>query len=152
MRGRRSVLSFDGVSLAAVQDLFEVRPAANRMCVLERCVLTPDSSEVNQQLKVKVRVLPATVTPGSGGSGGTVSVWDAHDSAPGYTAAVNNTTQASTSGTAKEIGPESFPSQGGFEFNQGEDGPPFYNGEALVISLTEAPGAVYSGFCWIREF
>lgn len=152
MRGRIYTVSFVSVAISAVQDLFEIRPAAEKPVILRKVVITPDSDETNKQLLVTIRRLPATVTSGSGGSSPTIVALNSHDAAAGFTAEANNTSRATTSGTALHINPESFPSQGGFEYSPDEvERPVFYNGEALVIGLEENPAATYSGYCTVEE-
>lgn len=51
-------------------------------------------------LRISIIRLPATVTSGSGGSAATPAAIDANEPAAGFSAEVNNTTVATTSGTA----------------------------------------------------
>jgi len=51
-------------------------------------------------LETRCRFLPATVTNGSGGSTPTISKVDPGDSAASFTVLANNTTKATSSGTA----------------------------------------------------
>jgi hypothetical protein len=53
-----------------------------------------------ESLRISIIRLPATVTSGSGGSAVTPAPLDSADSAAGCAAEVNNTTVATTSGTA----------------------------------------------------
>lgn len=100
--GREYVVSFEKVSVSAVQDLFQIIGAAGMILEIKRfnidCVDT--TAPTNQQLALRCRFLPATVTNGSGGSSPTPQKVDNGDPAATFTAKANNTTQATTNGTA----------------------------------------------------
>ena len=66
--GRVYSAVFEGVSVSAVQDFFELTaPSAAAVCIHE-VHITQDSDETSQQLPVRILLVPATITSGSGGS------------------------------------------------------------------------------------
>src|SRR6185369_328666 len=84
-------------------DLLEVLPADDKPVKL-RGLLLSQSSEVGdtqeEGLRISIIRLPATVTSGSGGSAVTPVPMDSADVAAGAACEANNTTVATTSGTA----------------------------------------------------
>ena len=107
-------------------------------------------------LGFQARFLPATVTNGSGGTAPTPARVDQGDQAPTITSFVNNTTPASTSGSAVIL------YQGGCHIYNGLDedfddrrlgSPVFGAGEAWVFQLlsTVTGTAHLSGTVWIEE-
>lgn len=95
-------VSFENVSVAAAQDLIQIKGASNKMLrILRRWVGATDTTAPTQQmLRLRERFLPATVTDGSGGSTPTPVKHDAGDAAATFTALANSTTPASSSGSA----------------------------------------------------
>lgn len=100
--GRIYRVTFEDVTIAAAQDLLSVLGAAGKMCLIRRIVFgaTDTTAPTNQQFKLRGRLLPATVTPGSGGSAQTPVKTDPGDASPSFTCRKNDTTGATTSGTA----------------------------------------------------
>lgn len=100
--GRTYSVTFENVAVSAQQDLLEIKGASGKMLrILRIWVASVDSSlPTGQMLPLRARFLPATVTDGSGGSTPTPRRLDAGDSAASFTALANNTSQASSSGTA----------------------------------------------------
>lgn len=102
---RNYEVTFSAVTVAAAQDLVQVNsPSAGRIFRVKRMwVACGDTSlATGQGLKLRARYLPATLTVGSGGTTGiTPSKKDQTDTAcSSTTCATNNTTPATTSGTA----------------------------------------------------
>ena len=97
-------VTFVGVAISAAQDLVQITGATGKMIRILRqwLGLTNTSLPAAQSLSLRGRFLPATVTVGSGGTTGiTPSKRDQGDVACSTTTcATNNTTQATTSGTA----------------------------------------------------
>lgn len=150
--GRIYTVSFSAVTLAEARDLFEIQPADDKPVTIRKIVVTPDSDETNKQLKITLSRFSGAFTSGSGGSSATAVAVNSHDAAAGFTAEVVNTTRA-TGGTSVLIQPESFPSQGGFEFNPDPaERPVVYQAEAFVVGCEENPGSVaYSGYMVVEE-
>jgi hypothetical protein len=95
-------IMFEDVAVSAAQDLVQVKGAAGKIARVVRAWVgaTDTTAPTAQQLKIRCRFLPATVTDGSGGTTPTVSKVDPGDAAASITALANNTTKATTSGTA----------------------------------------------------
>lgn len=102
--GRQYTVNFSGVAVSAAQDLVQITGAAGKMMRILKCWfgVTDVTLASAQGMKLRARFLPATVTVGSGGTTGiTPSKVDPGDAAcSSSTCATNNTTQATTSGTA----------------------------------------------------
>lgn len=103
--GRAYVVEFHNVAIAAQQDFFYVKPAADKICVIEAVYLAnvgiaADASDTQEELwDIELIRVPATVTVGSGGTSMTPNPLATNDTAAGFTARVNDTTKATTSGT-----------------------------------------------------
>jgi hypothetical protein len=102
---RSYTVTFEGVSVAAAQDLVQVKGATGKTLRILRAWAgaTDTTAPTAQQLQFRCRLLPATVTDGSGGSTPTPAKIDQGDAAATFTALANNTTKATTSGTAVVI-------------------------------------------------
>lgn len=74
------------------------RPVRLRGWIISQISEVGDTAE--EGLRISIIRLPATVTSGSGGSAVTPAALDSADAAAGFTAEANNTTVATTSGTA----------------------------------------------------
>lgn len=104
--GRRYTVPFEAVSVAAQQDFFYIKPAADKVCFIEAVYLaavggTADAGDAQEELfDLAMMKLPTTVTVGTGGTAPTPSPIFTGDSAAGFTARVNDTGVATTSGTA----------------------------------------------------
>lgn len=98
-------VTFSGVTVTAAQDLVQVKGATGKtLRILTQWVgATDTTAPTNQQLQLRSRVLPATVTDGSGGSTPTPAKDDQGDAAATFTALANSTTRATTSGTAAVV-------------------------------------------------
>lgn len=96
---------FQGTVTAAGGDTdwLEITPADDKPVKL-RGMKVGQISEVGdtqeEGLRISIIRLPATFTSGSGGSAPTPAPLDSADAAAGFAAEVNNTTVATTSGTA----------------------------------------------------
>lgn len=100
--GRIYNVTFEDIAVSAAQDLIQLKGATGKICFVRRQWLsfTNTTLPTAQGIKVRSRFLPATVTDGSGGGTPTVSKLDPGDAAASVTALRNNTTQATTNGTA----------------------------------------------------
>lgn len=87
-------------------DLLEITPADDKPVKIRGMVLS-QSSEIGDAQEEGIRIsvirLPATFTSGSGGTAPTPAPLDSADSAAGFTVECNNTTVATTSGTAVTV-------------------------------------------------
>jgi len=103
--GRVYSVEFHAVSITAQQDLFYVKPAADKIIVVEAVYLSnvgiaADAGDAQEELlDVRLAYVPATVTVGSGGTAMTPNSLAINDTAAAFTARVNDTTKATSSGT-----------------------------------------------------
>lgn len=103
--GRLYAVGFNAVSIAAQQDFFYIKPAADKICVIEAVYLSnvgvaADAGDAQEELlDLRIAYVPATVTVGSGGGAFTPNPLSVNDTAAGFTARINDTTKATSSGT-----------------------------------------------------
>lgn len=158
--GRLYTVSFVAVAVTAAQDLFYLKPAADKPIILEQFSIyaaggTADAGDAQEELlRVEVIRLPATVTVGSGGTAPTPTPVNPNDTAAGFTSRVNDTTVATTSGTALTHRARSMNNRVGFEWVA----PPEHrqlvaNAQAIVVRLNTAPAdsLLLSGDADVRE-
>jgi hypothetical protein len=107
--GRAYEVNFSAVAITAKQDLFYIKPAADKICVIEALYLSnvggaADAGDAQEELyDLRIIRVPATVTVGSGGTSPTPNPLSTNDAAAGFTARVNDTTVATTSGTLLQL-------------------------------------------------
>jgi hypothetical protein len=93
---------FDNITIAAVQDVFSLKAGAVNGIELHQIDLSAGAVTSPAEIRLRLKVLPATVTAGSGGTAPVMSPADSGDTkAATATARANDTTQATSSGTAK---------------------------------------------------
>lgn len=158
--GRAYAVPFMNVSIAAVQDLFYIKPAADKICIIEAVYfanvgIAADAGDAQEEmLRVEGIRLPATVTVGSGGTAPTPGPFAVNDTAAGFTARVNDTTVATTSGTAVTLHPDGWNVRIPYTWMP----PPEHrivvaNAQAFVFRLNSTPtdAILTSGVCIVRE-
>lgn len=161
--GRAYALVFENVSIAAAQDLFYVKPAADKICIIESIYLsnvggTADAGDAQEELlRVVINRLPATVTVGTGGSAsatGTLNSLMTNDTAASFTGRTNDTGVATTSGTARTLHSDGWNVRIPYVWMP----PPEHriiiaNAEAVVFKLlsTPADAVLCSGTVIVRE-
>lgn len=98
-------VTFENVLVSAAQDLVTILGATGKICrILRAWVTSVDTTLVtSQQIQLRGRFLPATLTAGSGGTTPTPRPTDPGDAAASFTAHVNDTTKTTTSGTATTL-------------------------------------------------
>lgn len=103
--GRAYVVSFQAVAMTAQQDLFYIKPAADKPVFIEQAKVaviggTADAADAQEELlSIEQIYVPATVTAGSGGNSATPQPLAINDTAASFTARINDTTPATTSGS-----------------------------------------------------
>lgn len=138
-------------------DWLEITPADDKPVKL-RGLLISQISEVGdaaeEGLRFSIIRLPATFTSGSGGSAPTPAPMDSADTAAGFTAEVNNTTVATTSGTAvtlAEFGWNERNSPYEMWFPDERFAPKAKQGEGLVVrqqtTLADDMTACFTAWC-----
>ena len=110
--GRAYALTFVNIAIAAQQDIFYVKPAADKICIIEaiyvsNVAIASDAGDASEELlDVEIIRVPATVTASSGGSAsatGTLNPLAVNDPAAGFTGRTNDTAKATTSGTLRVL-------------------------------------------------
>jgi hypothetical protein len=111
-------VSFENVTISAAQDLISVKGSSGKTCRVRRVWLgaTNTTLQTAQSLRVRCRYFPATMTQGSGGSTPTPSPVDPGDAVASFAAHANDTSQATTSGTAVTIMAQGIHNYAGMDF------------------------------------
>jgi len=153
MYGRIYTVRVAPTAVSAALDFLELVPATDKPVIIHKVVISPQDSETNQQIRVTVRTLPATLTSGSGGSTPTSNERNTHDAASAFTVEAFNTSRASSSGTVRYHADEGFPSQGGYEYLPDiYERPVVYAGQAFVVGIEENLSAmVIAGYAVVEE-
>jgi hypothetical protein len=102
---RLYTFGFRAVTVAAVQDLLYVKAGSANGLALRRLSLSASSITAAAEIVLRLKRLPATVTVGSGGSAPTIQKVSSRNAIAALsTVRANDTAQATTSGTAQELG------------------------------------------------
>ena len=161
--GRVYALTFENVNIPAAQDFFYVKPASDKICIIEGFYLSnvggsADAGDAQEEiLRLVINRLPSTVTVGSGGSAsatGTLNPLAVNDTAAGFTGRTNDTTPATTSGTARTVHADGWNIRIPYVWMP----PPeqrilVANAEAIVVKMLSTPtdGISSSGGILVRE-
>lgn len=159
--GRIYSVSYQGTitNAGGDTDLLELLPADDKPVKL-RGLLLSQISEVGdaaeEGLRISILRLPATVTSGTGGSAVTPAPMDSADAAAGVAVECNNTTVATTSGTAvtvAEIGWNERNSPYEMWFPDDRFAPKAKQGEGLIVRQQTTAADDYTGCFtfWIEE-
>jgi hypothetical protein len=139
--GRIYNVVFPSVAVSAAQDLLQIKGAAGKQLkIRKQWAGAPNTTlPTAQMLEFRGRFLPTTVTDGSGGSTVTPRPVDPGDAAATFTALSNNTTKATTSGTAaiQEEGSSHVYNQ--YERNFGAATPQVGPSQSYVFELLSTP-------------
>ena len=158
--GRCYAVTFIAVSVTAQQDLFYIKPAADKICIIESVYIgasggAADAGDAQEELfDVELLYLPATVTVGSGGTSVTPSPIAVNDTAAGFTARANDTTKATTSGTIANRHPDGMNTRIPYVYAPpAEHRDIVANAAAIVFRLntTPADAILLSGDMRVRE-
>jgi hypothetical protein len=130
-------VTFEAVAVSAAQDLVQIIGASGVMVRIRRCWVgaTDTTLPTNQQISLRCRFLPATVTNGSGGSAPTPQKVDPGDAAAAATAKTNSTTPATTSGTAVVLDEQGTNLYAGLDISYVGAGPCVPASTAFVFEL-----------------
>lgn len=155
MSGRIYTTGFQNVSVSAVQDLIGVYAGSAKIFALQSVNIGQITGTTVQNLRLRLRYLPTTVTAGTGGSAGTVKPFVPGDAAATITSRINDTGQATTSGTAVDLWDDVFNTINGYLWVPPSPGRPPIIGlsGALIVSLDTAPGSALtmSGTVTVEE-
>jgi len=158
--GRAYTVAFAAVSISAQQTLFYIKPAADKICVIEAIYLgvtggNADAGDAQEELyDIELIYLPATVTVGSGGTAPTPGPKSVNDTAASFTARVNDTTKATTSGTAITRHPDGWNSRIPFSYiPPAEHRDIVANAAAIIVNLNTTPADAFlaNGEMTVRE-
>ena len=153
--GRRYTVSFSGVTISAAQDLVALKGSSGKVCKVRRVWLAMNDTTLQtaQGLKLNIKYGSATVTLGSGGTAPTPRPLDPGDAAASFTAHVNDTTPATTSGAFVNIVPDGGHNYGRYEYGWGNDGPVFGLNTGIIFELlsTVTGTCIFSGGAEVEE-
>lgn len=158
--GRLYTVTFTAATITAKEDLFYIKPAADKPIDIEMIEIaasggTADAGDAQEELlDVRLIRLPATVTAGSGGGTPTPTPVSPNDAAAGAVAHVNDTTVATTSGTALTMHASSWNNRiTGIWLPAPEHRWQCANAQAIVFRLETAPAdsLLVSGTMNVRE-
>lgn len=152
--GRVYTVSFDNVAVSAVQDLFSFKGSSGKTCKLKRVIvgMTDTSLQTAQGLRIRCRYFPATMTQGSGGATPTPQPVDPGDAAAGFTAHTNDTSQATSSGSAVNIPCTGVHNYAGLDLSF-PDPQVFGLNEGVTVELQSTVSGTchFSGTAWVEE-
>jgi len=97
--GRIYTAPFVSIAVTVVQDLWELLLPSDLVVLIHAIELTQRTSTTSEILSVSLKLIPLTVTSGSGGGTITPSKNDEGDITSSVTVERNNTTRASSSGS-----------------------------------------------------
>jgi hypothetical protein len=102
---RLFTIVFENVTVAALQDLFALKAGTTNGIMIRRISLSAGGVTAPAEMRLRLKRMPVTVTIGSGGSAPTIQKVSSLLSYASLNAnaRVNDTTQATTSGTAQII-------------------------------------------------
>lgn len=158
--GRVYTAPFVAVAITAQQDLFYIKPAADKICIIEQCRLanvggTADAGDAQEEdFDIEFLYVPAAVTASSGGTAPTPQPDLINDAAAGFTARVNDTTKATSSGTIVVRDVDGWNVRSPYLWLPApEHRPVVANAAAFVVRLntTPADSITVSGSLKIRE-
>lgn len=158
--GRAYAIEFHNVGVAAQQDMFYVKPAADKLIIVEAIYvanvgIAADAGDAQEELwDVELIRVPATVTVGSGGTAMTPNPLNANDAAAGATCRVNDTTKATTSGTLLVLHADGLNVRIPYVWMPPpEHRPTVTNAQAMVFRLNSTPtdSVTMNGTMIIRE-
>lgn len=148
-------ISFENVSVSAIQDLFEIAPADDHPVVILAVYLDQisDVGDVAEEM-LRYKIIRGHATSGSGGSAATARPLDPGDAAAGFAAEVNNTTIASA-GTAVDLHAGAFNIRAGLALIFTPEMTPVANqgNGTIVVRLMAAPAdaVILSGTLYVAE-
>ncbi len=116
IRARPYSVQFHNVSVSAVQDLIALYSGASMASELHGVVIGQVTGTSVANLAISVKRLPASVTAGSGGAAATPQKINRGDGAATATARTNDTSQATTGGTAAVLHADVFNTVNGYQF------------------------------------
>lgn len=141
---------FENVAVSAVQDIFSILAASTKGFELRYISLGAVGQTSATEFRLSIKRLPTTVTQGSGGTSPTINKLDSlNGTAATSTVHANDTTQASTNGTAVTIWSGTWDVLLPFEYIPAapEERPTCGVSECLVLTLNAAPSLTNISGC-----
>ena len=145
----------ENVAVTAAQDVLAAYAASTKKLQLLAVEMAANGQTTVGNYPLRIRYLPATVTVGSGGSAVTPKNVNPDGASASFTAAANNTTRATTSGSAADWVATQFNPINGYYWQ-----PPVPLGDepkadlsgAIILSLDSVSGTLnISATIWLRE-
>lgn len=158
--GRAYSVNFTGVSISAQQDIFYVKPAADKVCVIEALYLSnvgiaADAGDAQEELyDIELLRLASTVTVGSGGNSQTPVPLAVNDTAAGFTARINDTTKASSNGSTAILHADGLNVRIPYVYMPPPEHRPLVaNAQAVTLRLNSTPtdAVTFNGTMIVRE-
>lgn len=158
--GRAYAVEFHNVAVTAQQDFFYIKPAADKICLIEEVRISnvsgaTDVGDSQEEIfDIELIRLPATVTVGSGGNAMTPNPFAINDTAASFTARINDTTKATTSSTAVNLLSDGMNSRVPYIYLPAPEHRPIVaNAAAMVFRLntTPADSILFNGTMIVRE-
>lgn len=137
-------MMFDNATVAAVQDLLMLKAGSANGVELHQIDLSAGGVTAPAEIRLRLKRLPATVTPGSGGSTPTINAVDSGDTKGTTLAAAhaNDTVQATTSGTVALLAAWQWNVLTPWQYLPApEDREIIQAGEALVLDIPGTPAS-----------
>lgn len=142
-------------SVTAAEDILAAYAASGKKLHLLALELAASGQTTVGNWPLRIRYLPATVTAGSGGAAVTPHNVNPDGAAPSFIARRNDTTQASSSGTATTVVATQFNPLNGYYWQAPTpvgDEPKADQSAAFVLSLDSVTGTLsVSATMWLRE-
>jgi hypothetical protein len=146
---------FDNITVAAVQDLFALKAGAVNGIEIHQIDLSAGGVTAPAEIRLLMKVAPATVTLGTGGTAPTISPVDSGDTkAAAATGRANDiTTQMSTTGTMKTLQAHQWNVLLPWQYLPApEDREVIQGGEGFALNIPAAPAStIISGTIKWRE-
>lgn len=158
--GRCYAVEFHTIAVTAQQDFFYIKPAADKICIIESIILgvaggASDAGDAQEELlDLQFIRVPATVTVGSGGNAFTPNPTAINDAAAGFTARINDTTIATTSATLLGMHSDTMNTRVPYAWPPAPEHRHIVaNAQAWVCRLktTPADSILMNGTCIVRE-
>lgn len=145
----------ENVAVSAVQDVLCAYAASTKKLQLLAVEMSANGQTTVGNYPLRLRYLPATVTSGSGGAAVTARNVNPDGASPSFTARRNDTTQATTGGTASDYVATQFNPINGYYWQApvpvGDEPKADLSG-AFTLSLDGISGTInVSATMWLRE-
>ncbi len=144
----------ENITVSAAQDVLAAYAASTKKLRLLAVEMAQNGQTTVGNYPMRIRYLPATVSTGSGGAAVTPHNVNPDGAAAGFTARRNDTSQATTGGTAVDVVATQFnPIQGYYwEPPQRGESPKADVSTAFILSLDAVSGSfAVSATMWFEE-